>query len=217
VSTQKVLEIGAGDGSHTVKYASKVKSLVALDVAASLLNVARQRTEKANIANVEFVVKSVLELESTFSKNEFDCVISERCIINLPSWETQKSTIRQVYDVLKPGGLFLVTEGFQDELENLSDLRAQVGLERIKVAINNRNFIHSEFDPLVAELFIVEAIKDYGFYLMLSRVYHPLMILPNQPRHGSKFNEVATLLSEHVSTTEFGKYSYNLFYVLKKK
>ena len=69
----------------------------------------------------------------------------------------------------------------------------------------------------INEYFSVEVVIDYGLYLFLSRVYHPLVVLPDQPKHDSKLNEVAMNLANLYPKTDFDKYSYNLFYVFRKK
>ena len=212
-----VLEVGCGDASHTLKYAQSVNSIWAVDVADSLIKLARQRSESAKIRNIEFVVGSVLDIGRIFTDKVFDSVISQRCLINLSSWAYQKKALLEIHRVLAPGGLLLMTEGFQDELDNLNRLRKIVGLPMIAVVDYNRNLVHSEFDAFVSQYFNIERVHDYGLYLFLSRVYHPLVVLPEQPKHDSRLNEVAHLLGTCLSIPELKQLSYNLFYVLKKK
>ncbi len=212
---QDVLEIGCGDAQHTVGYAKQVKSVVGLDISASLVRLAEKRTQEERVENARFICGSVLELQSLGSEN-FDCVVSQRCLINLPTWEYQRSAIEQVYSALKPGGLFLMTEGFEDELKELNRVRRAVGLAEVRVVDYNRNFRHSEFDGFIATMFDIEAVKDYGFYLFCSRVFHPLAVLPEQPRHDSRLNEVAEILASIDLGVSMKQYSYNLMYVLRK-
>lgn len=212
-----VLEIGCGDASHTLNFAKKVRQMYALDVAKSLIEIAKKRAMKARASNVEFEAGSVLDVARMFKGKKIDCVISQRCLINLPTWAEQKKAILQIHKILNPHGLLLMTEGFQDELNNLNGLRRQVGLPDIRVVAYNRNFTHGEFDSFIAGHFEVKEVLDYGFYLFASRVYHPLAVRPEQPKHDSKLNEAACRLSYLVPAPDFVKYSYNLLYVLKKK
>ena len=194
-TNQRVLEVGCGDATHTLRYAQRVKFIWGLDIADSLIRLARQRSESAEINNVEFAVGSILDLDQILDEQELDCVISQRCLINLPTWEYQQEAILGIHKVLRPGGLFLMTEGFQDELDELNRLRQRVGLSSINVVDYNRNFRHSEFDDFIGKYFAVETVHDYGHYLFLSRVYHPLAVLPEQPKHDSRLNEVASSVS----------------------
>lgn len=213
---QMVLEVGCGDASHTIRYAQRVKHIWALDIAESLIALARQRAGSLGVSNVEFTVGSILEAREIFRNKPIDCVISQRCLINLPTWEYQQAAILQIHELLMPGGLFLMTEGFQDELDNLNHLRERVGLPTIDVVSYNRNLIRDEFDRFIAQYFTIEDVKDYGLYLFLSRVYHPLVVIPEQPKHDSPLNEAASALSRLLSTSDFRRYSYNLLYILKK-
>jgi ubiquinone/menaquinone biosynthesis C-methylase UbiE len=214
---QRVLEVGCGDAAHTLKYAQHVDFIWGVDVADSLITIAKQKQRSARVDNVEFVTGSVLTLDEVPGQADLDCVISQRCLINLPTWEHQKQALIGVHKVLKPGGLFLMTEGFQEELDELNDLRQRVGLSRIHVVDYNRNFRHAEFDDFIGEYFSVTAIHDYGHYLFLSRVFHPLAVAPEPPKHDSRLNEVAGLLSGIVPGSDFRQFSYNLCYVLTKK
>lgn len=214
---QNVLEVGCGDAAHTLAYARRVSFISGLDVADSLTKLARQRAELAEVSNVEFVTASVLDVDRIASNKRIDCVISQRCLINLPSWEHQQEAILKIHEALKLGGLFLMTEGFGEELDNLNRIRQSTGLAEIKTVSYNRNLLHHELDPFIKEYFTVEAVHDYGLYLFMSRVYHPLVVAPEQPKHDSRLNEVAGLLSSLVPAPDMKQFSYNLFYVLKKK
>ena len=213
---QTVLEFGCGDGAHTVEYARAVKSLSGLDVAENLVVLARRRAESVGVHNVDFVVGSILEAGEHFPPNSMDCVISQRCLINLPTWEDQRAAIQQIHNVLRPGGLLLLTEGFQEELENLSRLRESVGLTAIKMVDHNRNLAHHEFDRFTDRLFASEGVFDYGLYLLISRVYYPLEVYPDEPKHDSRQNEVAMQIAKALPTSRFADLSYNLMYVLRK-
>jgi len=113
--------------------------------------------------------------------------------------------------------VFLMTEGFQEELDNLNHVRQEAGLSAIQVVSYNRNFRHGEFDSFITTYFDVERIQDYGLYLLLSRVFHPLAVLPGEPRHDSRLNEVAGILERLVDLPECRRFSYNLLYVLRRR
>jgi ubiquinone/menaquinone biosynthesis C-methylase UbiE len=214
---QTCLELGCGDALHTVHYAQKIKKIQAVDVAQSLIDYAKQRTVSLRIDNIEFTVGSILDLNEIALKATFDCVVSQRCLINLPKWEQQKAVIFQVSGILRDKGIFLVTEGFQGELDNLNHIRKKVGLSEIQVVPYNKNMIRNDFEMFVKQYFDILEIRHYGTYLFLSRVFHPLMVSPEQPKHVSKFNEMAMQICKHMRSPEFENFSYNLLYVLRKK
>jgi ubiquinone/menaquinone biosynthesis C-methylase UbiE len=212
-----VLEIGCGDGAHAIRYGKCVKQLSAIDIAESLIRLARDRAKAQQTANVRFTVGSVLALREVYQAGQFNCVVSQRCLINLPQWEYQREALIQVHEVLKKGGLFLLSEGFQEGLDNLNAARREVGLEEMRVVHYNRNMRRQEFESWVAQRFDTVEIRDYGTYLFLSRIFHPLAVLPDAPKHDARLNKAAMELARRVPVSELQKYSYNLFYALKKK
>ena len=93
---QDVLEIGCGDAQHTVRYARQVKSILGLDVAASLIRLAERRAATEGLKNVHFNCRSVLHM-TPLGEETFDCVISQRCLINLPTWQHQREALEQIF------------------------------------------------------------------------------------------------------------------------
>jgi ubiquinone/menaquinone biosynthesis C-methylase UbiE len=214
---KRILEIGCGDGQHTALYAQHVGQVKALDISDSLIGLARKRMIENSISNVELKVGSVLSLVNLYERDSFDCVISQRCLINLPSWKYQQNALEQVCKVLNPGGVLLMSEGFQEELDELNVARKKFNLDEITVVSYNRNLRHKEFDDYVKTMFEVVEIGDYGAYLFLSRVFHPLSIFPDDPKHDSPLNEAAMRISSILPMADLKRYSYNLCYVLRKK
>src|SRR5215468_3824311 len=84
------LEVGCGDASHSVKYARKVKKLSGLDFSEPLLAIARRRIGEEGVDNVDLTAGSILDLQDIYGDAQFDCVISQRCLINLPEWKYQQ-------------------------------------------------------------------------------------------------------------------------------
>ncbi len=215
--SQHVLEIGCGDGLHTVKYAKCADRVSGLDVAETLVELAAKRMSRHGITNVDLSVGSVLDMVKLYGAKSFDCVISQRCLINLPEWSHQKEAMVQVRQVLKRGGLFILTEGFQDGLAHLNKMRHKLGLDEIKEVTYNRSLIRKDFERFARSNFDIVAVHDYGLYLFLSRVFHPLAVSPKSPKHHSKLNEAAMQIARATQSPSFRRYSYNLCYVLRKK
>ena len=212
-----VLEIGCGDGAHTVRYASLVRRLVGVDVAAGMVARAERRAEAAGLPNATFVTGSALDLAASFGGGQFDAVVSQRCLINLAEWRHQQEAISQIHRVLRPGGLLLLSEGFQGELEALNAVRTELGLTPIRVVAFNRNLDRRTFEDFVAERFEIVDRRDYGAYLFLSRVFHPLAVLPAEPIHDSALNEAAMRVARAVPMPDLARFSYDLFYALRKR
>lgn len=212
----RVLEIGCGDALHAPEYAARSREYHGLDVAASLLSLAEKRLSDSLLRNWTLHHASVLEIDERFEAGSFDVIISQRCIINLPTWEDQQATLAKVHHLLRPGGWFLLSEGFTGELAELNRLREEMALPSINVVEYNRFMNREEFEAEIACGFAIEAFRHYGLYLYLSRLFHPLAVLPDQPQHLSPMNEAAMQLSRQGEVDQFAALSYNLFYALKK-
>ena len=215
--TGRVLDLGCGDGRHTVRYARAVARVVGVDYVASLLERAQARAVSERV-DIDFVEASALALEDRFPRASFDAVISQRCLINLPSWDLQQQALRQVHHVLRPEGLLLLSEGFLEPFDRLNALRQATGLHEIPVSEYNLFFSQPAFEAFVSDLFVIRAAEHYGIYLTLSRVLHPLAVAPNPPRHNGELNRLARVIAEAVGNEpDFARYSYNLFYVLERR
>jgi len=211
------LEIGCGDGSHTVAYARRVKHLSAIDVAESLVELASKKIAGAGLSNTRILAGSALALTDMFGTSEFDVVISQRCLINLPSWEGQQHAILQAHQMLRSGGLFLLTEGFQGEFDTLNKVRRTLGLDDIVTVAYNKNLDRETFESWTRQYFDLVETRHYGAYLFISRVLHPLAVKPDPPKHDAKINEAAMLIARNVTMPDLRRFSYNLFYALRKR
>ncbi len=59
----------------------------------------------------------------------FDMVITQRCIQNLPDWETQKRAIGNLLSRRARGGAVLMMECSKDGVRQLNGTRQRLGLE----------------------------------------------------------------------------------------
>lgn len=101
VKAKKILDVGAGNGRLALRLAKLGAEVTALDVSEEMLN-------KIKIKNLKLKINTVIgEAEDLpFEDESFDIVIATFLIVHL------KSLTRffdEVYRVLKPNGLFLVT------------------------------------------------------------------------------------------------------------
>jgi ubiquinone/menaquinone biosynthesis C-methylase UbiE len=213
----RAIEVGCGDAGHTVQYARRVAHLDGVDFSSTLLGHARRRLEATGCRNVALHHASVLDLDEALPAGVYSRAISQRCLINLPDWSTQKEALRQLHRRLRQGGLLLLTEGFAREWENVDRARTRLGLGPLRRASFNRNFDRREFETFIRRLFRVEETRHYGFYLFATRVLHPLAVRPAEPRHDAPLNRAAMEASDTVPPDSFDAFSYNRFYALRKR
>ncbi len=212
------LEIGCGDALNTIFYIDKVKSILATDNSENLLNIAKNKIKINKKKNITLQNFSAIELPENLS-NKFHCVISQRCIINLGNWNNQKIALKKIHASLKKNGIFLLTEGFEDRLKNLNKIRKIFNLKEIKVAKYNKFLVVKKFENYIKKYFKIKRIHNYGSYTILSHLFHPLIVHPDNPKHDSVINEISMKFDNKkiLGKNLLEKYSYNLGYMLIKK
>jgi len=141
----KVLDLGCGNGCVTRATAAKFPTMKITggDFCDELLSIAKKhesencRFEKVDARNMPFEDQS------------FDCVVTERCLINIRDWEEQKQAVAEVARVLKQGGHYVMLECFTDGHENYNRARMEMGLDEIPLPKVNRFF---DKDDMMKEL-----------------------------------------------------------------
>lgn len=212
-----VLEVGCGDCQHTIEYAKKVKKIYGIDIVESLVEIGRKRINRNGLTNAKINVGTAIDLERVFAGDKMDSIISQRFLINIASWQSQKRIIKKIYNSLKPGGYLLLSEGFIDGFIELNKLRKKLNLPPVVPVKYNCNFKRRQFENFVKKYFDILEVRDYGIYLLLSRIITPLVSFPKLPKHDSRINEACMKLSKALELSGTREYSYNLFYVLRKK
>lgn len=99
-----ILEIGFGDGFLANLLSNRGNNITGIDISYTRAQIASKKVPKAN-----FVIGYAESL--TFITNAFDYVICVETLEHIPKYE---KTIREVYAVLKPGGIFLITVPYKD-------------------------------------------------------------------------------------------------------
>jgi ubiquinone/menaquinone biosynthesis C-methylase UbiE len=106
---QKVLDIGCGTGALTLRAALKGANVKGIDVNLQMLEIARKRANKMNVAkNVEFCEMGVAELDGEKSEN-YDIVMSGLCFSELTEYELIY-TLKEIMRILKRKGSLLIAD-----------------------------------------------------------------------------------------------------------
>ncbi|MBL4873851.1 MAG: class I SAM-dependent methyltransferase [Rhodobacteraceae bacterium] len=98
----EVLEFGCGTGTTAVSHAPFVKHIDAIDVSSKMLDFARGKADAAEVSNITFVCA---DIEKYAERGIVYDVIMGHSILHL--LEDKEAVIATVYDILKPGGVFV--------------------------------------------------------------------------------------------------------------
>lgn len=101
-SDMQVLEFGCGTGSTALAHAPHVDSILAIDFAEKMIDIARQKAVDQGITNVDFKVMAIEDLPP--SQSQFDAVLGLN-VLHLLADKT--AALQAVMRLLKPGGIFV--------------------------------------------------------------------------------------------------------------
>jgi ubiquinone/menaquinone biosynthesis C-methylase UbiE len=218
--TKQVLEIGCGNG-YTLNLLTRdfpgIK-FTGLDFSDDLLEIARGR----NLPGVEFQQGDARKLQ--FKDETFDVIYTERCIINLLTWEEQQLALNEMHRILKKGGYILFMESFTEGYENLNKARVELGLDAIPMPHHNLYFVKNEFEPFVSQKFKICSATELGAanehdvarnflssHYFTARVMHPLLTKGDPFLKNTEFVKFFSFLPPS------GCYSAIEAYILHKK
>ena len=209
----RVLDAGCANGYTTLQLArSKRIRIIGVDYAQSMIDYANLNLGRAGLleGSASFRVGNFLNLD--FPDNSFDKVITKRCMINLGSAEHQKKALLEAWRVLKPGGLFLISEVSNQSSDNLNRLRHRLGLEIMTPLWHNCYLDEVELFKFAAPYFKLAKVKRFSSsYYALTWAIYPFFVRNGQRNYRSWFHR----LSAHIP--QVGDWGLQKLYVLQKR
>src|SRR5579859_4162215 len=140
----RVLEVGCGNGFSTRRFRPLVEHVDAFDFAENMIERARSQVGETNN---RFFHDNVLAPQQV--RGPYDAVICVRVLINLANLEQQKQAVMNMKRWLKPAGILVLVEGFQEGFAELTRMRQKVGLPPVTPASIN---YYSSVDDLAPVL-----------------------------------------------------------------
>lgn len=107
----KALDVCCGTGDWSIALAEAVGpdgSVIGLDFSKNMLSVGKEKVDKIGLENVELIHGNAMELP--FKDNSFDYVTIGFGLRNVPDYS---QVLREIYRVLKPGGMAVCLETSQ--------------------------------------------------------------------------------------------------------
>lgn len=216
---KQILDLGCGNGYSTLMYASRFKSdFLGIDYSKPMIDSAKKLSKKFNYkGNVNFEVSDVLnpDLRESF----FDIAITQRLLINLASEKNQIKVISNIHKALKPNGRYFMCEGTLQGHRRLNKLRKEAGLDEIPNTSNSNiwslKLDETKIHRYIKDKFMVETIVPFGMYFFISRIIHPLLVYPKNPKYNAKINHIAADL-ESIFNNKFLDVGHQRLYILTK-
>ncbi len=212
IKNPKILEIGCGNGYTAEEIINKLNltSFIGIDFCEDFIRLANSR----NLKNAIFQFGDVLNLE--FKDWTFDIIFTERCLINLDTWDKEQKAFNEIRRILKPGGYYIMIESFTDGLENLNEARSVVGLNSIPQPFHNLYFDKEKFIHFIKDKFEIlntdpPTENFLSSYYFGCRVLYPALIEGKKDLvYNNKFIEFFKYLPA------YGDYGTIKMFILKK-
>lgn len=100
----EVIDLCSGDGWFTLQLAKIAKHVVAIDIDANLLNVARKRLTESGVTNCDYVAGDAYKISGLWP-SPVDFIFMANAFHGVPD---KPRLARAVRDALKPGGRFAI-------------------------------------------------------------------------------------------------------------
>lgn len=184
-SCDNLLILGCGDGFGIEKYSEKASNITGIDYSESAIKKARGR-----YSAFQFLHGNILQKQ--FQNDQFDAVISERCLCNLASVHDQVRIFGIVHDYLRKNGQFIVCEPWLQGYDAIDKIRAAFSLEPLKRHWHN---ILLDDDIITKSGFEIAGSYTFGIYSLISRIFHPVYVYPEEPRFNNRINEIGSLIN----------------------
>ncbi len=209
----KVLDAGCANGYTTLQLARRKNiQITGIDYAPSMIEHAQLNLNRAGPIEsaVFFRVSNFLDLD--FPAESFDKVVTKRCLINLGNTTHQKKALLEAYRVLKPGGLFLVSEVSVQAAERLNSLRQKLGLEIMTPLWHNCYIDEEDLLSFSKPYFKVKRVKRFSStYYIFTWALYPFLVRSGKRNYRSLFHRISAHLPQ------VGNYGLQKLYVLQKQ
>lgn len=152
-ATDVALDYGCGTGTKSCELADQVSEILAIDISAEMIELAKAKGVVSAVENVCFEQATIFS--ESLKTGSFDVVMAFNMLHTVSN---PQSVVKRIYELLKPGGLFVSVTPCMAEKKSLL-VSLQINLFRFLskiglVPISFRLYRSSDVDHLIeAELF----------------------------------------------------------------
>lgn len=171
-----VLEVGCGNGFNCSWLAQAFPDckITGIDYIPEMIEAARLRQAEDGIdaARLTYQVGNALELDNVTTT--FDVIFTDRCLINLNTWDLQQQAYRVMAKLLGPKGYLATIENSAEARERQNDLRMAVDLPGRPIDTFNTFVNDGQFESLAREIGLevietrnISSLHDLLLYILL--------------------------------------------------
>jgi SAM-dependent methyltransferase len=169
--TARLVEIGCGNGYVSQQLRTRVAHVDAFDYSENMIARAHRIYGETNN---RFFLDDVRDPKNT--RPPYDAALCVRVLMNLRNLDEQRIALRNMAEMLRPGGRLILIEGFRDGFDALSGFRQAIGIPQVVPAAHNFYSYLADVKPTINELFLVEETWHTGLYDFLTRIVFPQLV-----------------------------------------
>lgn len=170
--TDKVLEVGCGNGYVTQQIRELVDHVDAFDFSENMVEQARRLYGERNNSFFQDNVLAPAHLNTPY-----DIAVCVRVLINLVDLEEQIRAFENIKNSVKTGGRIILVEGFTDGFDALSEIRVRCGMPPLTPAKINFYSSIADFLDGIQDVEIVDQFH-LGMFDVLTRIVYPAYVGP---------------------------------------
>ena len=198
---KSLLDVGCGNGQRTIRFSKYIQGkTLGVDYSDEMIDFANKVLSRQNNTVKSKVSFEVQDTQKLDENEKFDVIISCRCFVNQASHSDQIKLFKKLFKKLKPHGSLIIAEISKEGNKRLIDLRKKHGLKPSKPRNKktpNLYLSESIVFPKISKLFNIKEIRRGGIFYYITRVIHPTLVLPEEPKSDAKINDVG-LSSEFI-------------------
>lgn len=216
-SKDKIIDVGCGNGFATAEYAKKARYTLGVDYITGFIDKAKQLHRAIIRENrLQFKVGDILDLFPIRQEyGQFDCVISERTLINLASWSQQCKALDELDSLLKVRGKLILTEVTLQGHKSVDRIRRRFRLEVLEKHWNNVYIDENKLIRYLKKHYMLIRRESFSLYILLSRVVNAVLSRPREPSFDAPINKIAFELSQEFSLSQ--DLGHQILFVFRKK
>jgi ubiquinone/menaquinone biosynthesis C-methylase UbiE len=211
-----ICDMGCGDGANTISYSrsNKVKRILGIDYSSTMIKKAVRRAKEESAVKVAFTNGDISLLDGF--TDEFDVLITQRCLINIPVFAEQAKAVEMIHNSLKRGGYYIMLEASKDGLDRLNGLRAEASLEDLKMPWHNNYFDIKTLESELERHFSILRKRDFSVYYLYTRILNESLGLDKNDALSKNIDETAVKIHRRFSDKFLGVGPQVLFFLKKK-
>lgn len=187
-----LLDIGCGNGQRTLLFSKYISGkTVGIDYSEKMIEEAKNLLSKQPDLIRNKLSFEIGDINKFSNQPSFDVIVSCRCFINQPSYDDQIALFKALHNMLKEGGSLIIAEISKQGMENLDEIRSKYSLSPMKPRWHNLHIDEEKVLSKINKLFYAKITRRGGLFYFLSRVLHPAVVYPDDPKPESQFNEIA--------------------------